>query len=303
MNTLQEFRIYYNHTIHPELMRLERKRLRLLWLLFISIFILIGIIILELYINVFIVTMFLMIPLAVYIAFLVYQIRAFIHQFKPRIINLILEFLDLESFEYHPKKSFSKQDFMASRIFSSPAPSYVGEDFIKGKIGEVVEFEMGELNVREFSKVRSRLNYVFRGVMLKAKFDEQLKGKIYILPEEFQQYLTRSIKHFTKEGAFPIELENEDFENIFMVYATPKAPVSQLLSPEVQQMLVKARMEVGKEIYISFIDSYIYIAVTEDRDLLEPYIFQSNVSFELVREFYEDLSLLFSIIEDFDIHH
>ncbi len=302
MNSLQEFRIYYNHTIHPELVRQERKRVRLLWLLFISIFVLTGIIIFEFYVNIFFITLFMMIPLSLYIAFLFYQIRKFVIGFKPRIINLILDFIALDKFEYFPKRTFPKKDFMASRIFSSDAPSYQGEDFIQGRIGEV-EFEMGELNVREFSQVRSRLNYVFRGVMLKAKFEERLKGKIYILPEEFKQYLTRSIKLFTRDGAVPIELENELFEQLFMVYATSGSPVYQLLSSDVQEMLVNARREIGKEIYISFIDSNIYIAVTEDRDLLEPYIFQSNVSFELVREFYEDLLLLFSIIEDFDVHH
>lgn len=302
MNSLHDFRLYYNHTIHPELMRLERKRVRLLWLLFISIFLFIGIVILELYINVFLITMFLMIPIATYIAFLIYQIRQFIIQFKPRIINLILEFIEVKDFEYHPKKSFPKKYFLGSKIFASSAPSYKGEDYIKGRLRDV-EFEMGELYVKEFSKVRSRLNYVFRGIMLKARFEHRLKGRIYILPEEFQQYLTRSIKHFTREGAHPIELGLDEFEEVFMVYASPKAPVQQLLSPEVQQMLLDCRREVGKEIYISCIDSDIYIAVTEDKDILEPYIFQSNVSFELVREFYEDLLLLLSIIEDFDVHH
>lgn len=243
-----------------------------------------------------------MIPVTIYITFLIYQIRQFITQFKPRIVNLILEFIEVSDFEYHAKKSFPKKDFLASRIFSSSAPSYEGEDYIKGRLRDV-EFEMGELYVKEFSKVRSRLNYVFRGIMLKATFENRLKGRIYILPEEFEQYLTRSIKHFTREGAHPVELGLEEFEEVFMVYATPKAPVHQLLSPEVQQMLLDSRREVGKEIYISCIDSDIYIAVTEDKDILEPYIFQSNVSFELVREFYEDLRLLLSIIEDFDEHH
>ena len=325
MNSLHDFRLYYNHTIHPELMRLERKRVRLLWLLFISIFLLLGIIILELYINVFLITMFLMIPVAVYITFVIYQIRQFILQFKPRIVNLILKFIDVKDFEYHPKKSFPKKDFLASKIFSTSAPSYDGEDYIKGRLRDV-EFEMGELYVKEFSKVRSRLNYVFRGIMLKARFEDRLKGKIYILPEEFQQYLSRSIKDFTREGAYPVELalgmeepENaskefketykelkelyEEFEKIFMIYATPKAPVRQLLSKGVVQMLIECRREVGKEIYLSSINGDIYIAVTEDKDILEPYIFQSNVSFELVREFYEDLRLLLSIIKDFDEHH
>lgn len=281
---------------------MERKRKNLLWLLFISIFILTGIIFLEFYIDVFLVTLLMMIPLALYIAFLFYQIRNFAITFKPRVVNLILDFIAEGNFKYDPNKSLTVKDFKNSRIFSSDAPSFSGEDHISGQIGEI-EFEMSEIEVREFSKVRNRLNYVFKGVFLKADFSGKSRGAIYVLPEEFQQYLTRSIKQFTREGAIPIELGSEIFEEAFMVYATRDAHVYQLLSLEVQQILVDYRRKMDKEIYISFINEQMYVAVTEPRDLLEPYIFQSNVNFELVRGFYEDLQLLFSIIEEFDLHH
>ena len=45
-----------------------------------------------------------------------------------------------------------------------------------------------------------------------------------------------------------------------------------------------------------------FLAVTEPKDLLEPNVFQSNVSFELVREFFEDLQLLLSVLEDMDVN-
>ena len=67
-----------------------------------------------------------------------------------------------------------------------------------------------------------------------------------------------------------------------------------------QNAIVEYRQRADKEIYISFLDADFYIAITEPRDLLEPSIFSSNVSFELVKVFYEDLQLLFSIVEDFD---
>ncbi len=302
MNRLNEFRIYYNHTIHPELLRLERKRKNLLWFLFISIFVLIGIILLEFYIDIFFVTLLMMLPLALYIAFLFYQIRKFIIDFKPRVINLILNFISEDNFKYDPKMTLSVQDFKASNIFSSDAPSFKGEDYIKGQIGEI-EFELSEIEVKEFSKVRNRLNYVFKGVFLKADFTDKFRGSLYILPEEFQQYLTRSIKQFTRQGAEPITMGSPVFEEAFMVYATDNVPTHRLLSLEVQQILVDYRKRMNKEIYISFLEGQMYIAVTEPKDILEPYIFYSNVSFELVREFYEDIELLFSIIEEFDQHH
>jgi hypothetical protein len=53
-------------------------------------------------------------------------------------------------------------------------------------------------------------------------------------------------------------------------------------------------------LYISFIKNEIYIAITEPDDILEPYVFRSNVSFELIYEFYEEIDLLMSMLEDFD---
>ncbi|MGB1216626.1 MAG: hypothetical protein ACPG5P_02050, partial [Saprospiraceae bacterium] len=77
MDRQHEFRIYYNHTIQPELVRLEKQRKRLLWLLLISVIVLTGIILLELYVNVFLITLLMMIPLSLYVMFLIYRFRQF----------------------------------------------------------------------------------------------------------------------------------------------------------------------------------------------------------------------------------
>jgi hypothetical protein len=55
-----------------------------------------------------------------------------------------------------------------------------------------------------------------------------------------------------------------------------------------------------KEIYISIIGDKIYLALTQDKNLLEPSLFQSNVSFDIVREFYEDLRILLDVVLDVD---
>ena len=58
-----------------------------------------------------------------------------------------------------------------------------------------------------------------------------------------------------------------------------------------------------KEIYISFIEKEIYIGITEPKDILEPFILRSNVSFELVREFFEDIEMIMNIVEYFDANN
>jgi hypothetical protein len=284
---LADFRIYYNHTIHPELLRLERRRLRLLGLLTLSVFLLLALFILALFLDILAFTLFLMLPIGFYFAYLIYLFQQFRITFKPQIVNLILDFVDdlpfIQELNYDPKKKIEKARFQASSIFASDAPHYRGEDWIKGRIREL-PFEMCELDVREFSRVRSRLDYVFRG--------------------NFKQYLSRSVRQANRKGAKEYHnLHNPEFEEVFMTYATLDAPLRNLLSKAMQDNLLHYREITAKEIYASFIDGEIYIAITESRNLLEPSIFASNLSFDLIRIFFEDILLLIQFVEDFDEYH
>ena len=308
MRRLEEFRIFYNHTIHPELMRLDRQRKRLLWLLFASFLFVIGIILLEIFVKIWLITLLLSLPIGIYISYLGYRIRLFIRTFKPQVVNLILDFIDdsvnYGDLKYDAKGGLPKKRLFESKLFGTRADVYEAEDYITGSIGNI-GFELCELNIREFSRVRSRLNYVFRGIFLHAKLEESLKGTIVILPREYRQYLTRAIREVRSTGARNINemMRSQEFRETFISFATRDAKLRRLLSEDMQNILVQYREETGKEIYISFINKNIYLAITNDRNILEPYLFRSNVSFELVREFYEDIVMLFEIIEDFDALH
>lgn len=308
MQGLEKFRIYYNHTIHPELMRLERKRLRLLLLLGVSIFLMAGVIVIQFYINILPVTLSLFLLLGVYASYLLYRIRAFVKEFKPKVVNLILDFIDdgvnYGTLTYKPETAIPKAVFLGSRIFVTQAPIYHGEDYIKGRVGSV-NFELCELFVNESSKVRGGFFEVFKGVFLHATFQDPIRGKVLILPRDSIQYLSRSIRGITAMKGVNVDhlIQNEAFKKRFTTYATPEVQIRQLLSDEMGQIIATYAEKTDKEIFLSFIDNEIYVAVSEPKDILEPYIFQSNVSFELVRAFWSDLNLLLSIIEDFDILH
>ncbi|HKK77890.1 MAG TPA: DUF3137 domain-containing protein [Saprospiraceae bacterium] len=305
---LAQFRVYYNHTIYPELRRLERLRRRLLGLLVASGFLLAGILVFELFLNIWLVTLILMIPTTLFVFYLGYRIRRFILTFKPQVMQLVLEFLEglpnITELAYEAKGGIDKPEFMESELFITPAPIYEKEDFIYGKVGEM-SFRLCELNVRELSKVRNRTNYVFKGVFMHATFMEETEGRILVWPREFKQYLSQSIRNFTFQGGTNVdhEIMNPEFREIFMTYALPDTHVISILSRPMQDAVVEYYKLTGKEIYMSFHDEEIYIAVTEPKDILEPYILRPNTSFELVREFFEDIHLLLNIVEDFDQTH
>ena len=267
MQRLHDFRIYYNHTIHPELLRLERRRKRLVRFLFGSVLLIIGILLLEFYINIFSITFLLMVLIGFFVMYLLYLIRQFVIDFKPRVVNLILDFIDngvnFGTLQYDPKKLIDKKTFLSSKIFVTKAPQYSGEDYISGKIG-TLDFQLCELNVREYSKVRNRLNYVFKGIFMKSQFHNSIHGSLLILPVEFRQYLSRTVKAFSKQGGQLVESEihNPVFEEHFMTYATPDVFIAGVLSPDMQDAIVDYKLKTGKEVYISFVDNNIFLAIT-----------------------------------------
>ncbi|MCB0565159.1 MAG: DUF3137 domain-containing protein [Phaeodactylibacter sp.] len=308
---LEQFRIYYNHTIHPELLRMERRRIRLLRLLFFSTLFMAGVLLFEFYIDILALTLLLAIPLGAYISYLLYRIQRFRMTFKPNVVSLILDFIDdgmnfdpAHPLKYDPKREIGKDRFQKSRIFATKAPYYSGEDFISGRIGEM-DFEMSELHVKELSPVANRLDEVFKGVFMHATFPEEAKGRVIIWPRRLRQYHTKAIKNFTwdKGQNQDKEVNNLKFKELFLTYATEETHVESILSEPMQDAIVQYCASTGKEMYMSFIDREIYAAVSEDKDILEPHLFRSNLSFELVKEFFEDINLLLRIAEDFDQTH
>lgn len=305
LNRYHNFRVFYNQSIQPELVRLDRRRRRLLRLLFFSAVILVGVIIFEIMVSELLLTLAMSIPIAVYGTWLSFQIQKFRLAFKPKVVELILDFIDDDpnfgTLKYDPKKKIPLQTFMKSGIFSAKPAVYNGEDFIEGRFGEI-DFEMSELNVREFSRVRSRLNYVFRGVFLHATLRFPVKGELLILPRDFRQYLQGSAKAVTAKGGRNITriIQNKRFRKEFSVYAGKNTEVREVLSKEMQNAILEYIDRADKYIYLSFKGNQVYIAVTESKDLLEPKLFQSNVSFELIKEFFEDINLLLDIVEEYE---
>jgi Protein of unknown function (DUF3137) len=82
--------------------------------------------------------------------------------------------------------------------------------------------------------------------------------------------------------------------------------VDETLSIDMQKSILRFRERFQqtnrqKEIYLSVIDDKIFIALTQDKDRFEPSLLSNTVSFEIAREFYEDIKLLLDIVKEVDV--
>lgn len=308
MERLNEFRLYYVQTIAPELQRMERQRLGFLRLLVLSVFILGGLVAFQFYINIWVITLLLLFPHVAFIVYLIRQVQRFRNRFKPNVVELLLDFIDNgPNFDtnyplsYAAEEGMTKALFNSSGIFVTPAPYYKAEDKIWGKIGEI-EFELCELDVRENAVVRADLDEVFKGVFLHAYFKAQVGGRMQVWPREQRQFLTKAIKDFTFEGGTNVdhEIMNPEFRKLFMVYATPNTYVAGLLPETMQEAIVRYHTRLKRPLYFSYRQQDFFIAISQPKDLLEPFIFRSNLSFDLILEFMNDITLVLDIVNEFD---
>lgn len=318
---MDKFRLYYNQTIFPELQQLEKKRVRLMILMTASILISIVLGYLAYASHVPALMLFLWIPLSIYASFLVIQWQRFRDTFKPQIVNLILDFIDegkkreelgeqyknmeeaRRRLRYDHKRFIPIERFQKSGIFAEPPTFYKGEDYIEGSVGSA-EFEMCELNVKKLSYVRAGYDTIFRGVFFYSNFHKIADGLVVILPKDDRQFLMSTIKGLTKKGGKQVPIASpEGFDEEFLVYTNSDMQVEKLLSEEIFESILNYKVKTGKDIFVSVVSSEIYIAVSQKDDILEPNFFTSNLSFHLVREFFEDLMLIIAIIEDFDLHY
>lgn len=310
MRAYHDFRLFYNQNIHPELLNLERRRRRLIRLLSLSVFLLLGVLVLQVYIQIFVVNLLLLIPVGLWITHIAFRIQVYYQEYKPRVVGLILDFIDNDinygSFQYDPKGAIPKERFFESKIFTH-ADEYEAEDRITGQVREL-PFELCELRVREFSDVRTRLDLVFQGVFLWGDFRRvDMQGGVVLLPDANRKYLSRSERAFHLIGGRRVRDHLlPEFEAFFDTYATPNVRLSDVLSEELQRAILRFRQrfqEVNrqKEIYFSIVQDKIYIALSQDKDLLEPSLFRNTVSFETIQEFYLDINLLLDILREVDV--
>ncbi len=318
---MNKFRVYYNQVIFPALMELEKERKRLVWLMAGSLFFLIILGYMVFLAHIPALTLFLGIPLTIYTSYLGVQVQKFRSAFKPRIVNLILDFIDIGKESEKPNEIYAYMEaarrglrydyercipietFQRSGIFAEPASYYKGEDYIEGSVGSA-KFEMCELDVKKMSYVRPGYDTIFRGIFFYSNFYKITEGTVVIIPKERRQFLMSTIKGITKIGGEQVFFDHpEGFMDKFLVYANCDIEPEKLLSQSILESILEYQSLTQKDIYVSIVGSEIYIAVSEPKDILEPNLLSSNANFELVKDFFEDLMLIISIIEDFDLHH
>ena len=99
-----------------------------------------------------------------------------------------------------------------------------------------------------------------------------------------------------------VELEDPEFESHFVVYGSDQIEARYILSTSLMARITDFKNKTGKKIFLSFIGSMVFVAVSYSRNLFEPKLFTTLLDFEPIRRYYEDLQLIIGIVDDLNLN-
>lgn len=318
--TLAKFKQYCQDNLLTHLKHYERKRKQALltiivsgilafwgtWLLFKLLFSAIGVVVYS----------FLLPFISIgWIYFCRSCVQVYGLNFKRNIIENIVKFID-------PRLEYANQLFLEdkrqtiiaftqSQLFRSnlqEPDSFEQEDCVYGKIGNTniffaeISAERVKANYNDISGLTVEENRnrqrIFRGLFFEAKFAKNFKGRAFVLPKDLKSKATL-INNWRGEL---VKLEDPEFNRIFRVYGDNQIETRYILSTNLINRLVNFHQKAKRKVYISFIQGFVYIAIRYDRDLFEPKLWQSMLSFAPLKEYYENLQLMIGIVEDLKLN-
>lgn len=215
--------------------------------------------------------------------------------YKGSVIGRIIQYVE-PKLDFDNKEMIAKGDYFHSQLFDKTPVMFDGDDRISGTVDNVV-VEFSELKTT-FKNKADRQKYgskfQFRGIFFVADCPTTFPADIIISPKDKARL----------EGEV-VTTEHDEFNRKFTVKSLNSAErkdIDLLLTKDFMDRIVNYDNQFHNDIYISFVENSMYVAISHDKDLFEPTVWHSNLNFDATYQHFLDLYYPISIIEKLAIH-
>ncbi len=231
--------------------------------------------------------------------------KTFSVDFKRQLIEPIIHFISPE-LTYQPGNFVSTDTFERSRLFLTNIDRYIGDDYVFGQIDKT-RFWFSEVKAEyktTTSKGQTQWHTIFKGLFFVADFNKHFEGSTVVLPNRFGQSaigrILQNANLVRREKL--VKLEDPGFNKYFVVYGDDQVESRYVLSTSLINRLTEFRKKQKNPLYISFVSSFLYLAIGYNKNLFEPAYFKSLISFETVKPYFDDISLAVGIVEELNLN-
>lgn len=227
--------------------------------------------------------------------------------YKSKVIKKIFSLI-LPEASYQPDSYITSNLFTDSKLFSN-FDRYSGDDLAIATIGKTkvhvseVHSEIRSTTTDSKGRTRTSWKTQFKGFFIIADFHKHFNGCTLVRPDSFGgidilNSLSNLIGDVFESEMQNVELESVDFEKEFKVTSTDQVTARYILTPQMMEGILKFKETFyGSNMYMSFIDGKVNIAVSQNKNNFEPRIYKPAIDFPIVHDTYKLFENIFSIID------
>lgn len=226
------------------------------------------------------------------------------NDFKTTVISPLLHRIE-PRLTYYPGEKIDSEVFHATCLYEfSQAFDYDGEDLVTGVLAGV-PVSFSELHVTSGSS-KSGTTTHFRGMFLVADVDVGIDDPVWLLPHGYLSMRDKMgrvsgllfgfLNRMSQREGEEIELEDNEFSKLYQVVAEDESTATRLLNDELREKLIELRQRSNQDARVSFQPNRIAVALSTEGNLFEPRLTKTILSYEVVRQFAEDVTHALSIV-------
>ena len=310
------FETYYTQTLEPHLVTLDEERRDLLRHTFVEVAMALAIVLGAILLTANRAGPALMFIIAAIIAMIVVawrasaRMKAYRQDFKTRVIAKLVEYVD-PHLTYTPDNFLGEDMFEESGLFSKKPDAYDGGDLVEGTLGATkIAFSEVHAQYRTTTTdgqghMQTQWHTIFKGVLFVADFNKAFRSRTFVLPDTAQMLLGsfgQKLQAMNPDRNQLIKLENPDFERAFVVYGDDQVEARYILTPVLMERILKYQQRTGEELYLSFVEGCVFVAIPAGRDLFEPRVFGSILDRSLLKDYLARLELTTDIVEELNLN-
>lgn len=300
---IHSFSQIYLEKIHGKLILLEsdrKKGVRLFFLLGLIGFIIVSKAFWKFVVHGMNGTEFILMGFVVYL-FLIHKLSFLTYKkkYKERILKIVFDAY-LENGFFNPKKFISEGEYVGSFLYQGTYNNYKGEDYAEGLfLGSKVKLSELHVTYQKHTSKRKETKIIFDGLLVICEMKHSFVGTTVVEHDRtekvFGPWVGRYVQKFARPTELPsVRLESVEFEKRFHVTADDQVEARRVLTPFMQEHLLKMAKRVGHPLGFSMTPNQMSIALFTHKNFFEPPLFRTCVESKSLR----DVDLIFRLIRE-----
>ncbi|MDD5372676.1 MAG: DUF3137 domain-containing protein [Sulfurimonas sp.] len=235
-----------------------------------------------------------------------FMIKDYTHEFKMSVIKPLIHAID-KTLLYSSATHVSEYLFKHSKLFADP-DRMSGNDYVKGQI-DGINIQFSDIHAQkknQNSKGKDSWSTIFQGLFIVADFNKHFNGETVVLPDTAQSTFGDIIGHWLQSNNASrdelVKMDDPEFEKEFVVYSSDQIEARYILSHSLMKKLLDFKHKSKHPVYISFIGTHIYMAISYDKDLFEPSVFHSLLDYKVAMEYVKTLHLAIGVVEELKLN-